>query len=196
MPAALDAWLAESAEAGGRHAARGTGPETKVWPGPAIGTRGVCRARRMAHEIAVHRADATLAAGLDVRGRSVASPRTRSTNGWTSSRTCSEERSPRMTRRGLRGAGSSIHLHATDAARADAEWVVELDRARASSGGATTRRRPSRCAGRCPEVMLAFYQPTRAGQRPEIGGPRGAGATGVLAAEGVVRLTAARWPAP
>ena len=61
-PAALDAWLAETGElvVG---ALREAGPDTKVWGWAGVLDTGFW-ARRMTHEITVHRADATLAAGL------------------------------------------------------------------------------------------------------------------------------------
>ncbi|MBC9723594.1 maleylpyruvate isomerase family mycothiol-dependent enzyme [Streptomyces sp. TRM68367] len=60
--AALDAWLAETGE---RVVAtlREAGPDTKVWSWAGVPNAGFW-ARRMAHEITVHRADATLAVGL------------------------------------------------------------------------------------------------------------------------------------
>ncbi|GAB1338105.1 hypothetical protein ACE1SV_46950 [Streptomyces sp. E-15] len=58
--AALDRWLAESGEpvVG---ALREAGPGTPVWAWAGVPTAGI-RARRMTHEITVHRADTTLAA--------------------------------------------------------------------------------------------------------------------------------------
>ncbi|MEH0473135.1 maleylpyruvate isomerase N-terminal domain-containing protein [Streptomyces sp. B21-097] len=109
--AALDAWLAESGElvVG---ALRGAGPDTKVWSWAGVPDSGFW-ARRMTHEITVHRADAALAAGLpyevaaDVAADAV--------DEWLELVRWMQINEPHATSGELLVAGRTIQLHATDA---------------------------------------------------------------------------------
>ncbi|MDC0770313.1 maleylpyruvate isomerase family mycothiol-dependent enzyme [Streptomyces sp. HD] len=109
-PAALDAWLAETGEAIVA-ALREAGPDAKVWGWTGVLTAGFW-ARRMTHEITVHRADATLAAGLpyevapDVAADAI--------DEWLEIVEWAQRTLPDDPARDLRRPGSSIHLHATD----------------------------------------------------------------------------------
>ncbi|MGW3036978.1 maleylpyruvate isomerase family mycothiol-dependent enzyme [Streptomyces sp. NPDC001178] len=107
--AALDAWLAEAGELA-VGALREAGPDAKVWGWAGPQTAGFW-ARRMAHEITVHRADATLAAGLpyevapDIAADAI--DEWLQIVGWVREQEGKEAPV---------GAGESIHLHATDTA--------------------------------------------------------------------------------
>jgi uncharacterized protein (TIGR03083 family) len=152
--AALDAWLAETGEmlVG---TLREAGPDTKVWAWAGIPTSGFW-ARRMAHELTVHRADATLAAGLpyevapDIAADAI--------DEWLQIVEFAQRTMPHDEATELRGAGRSIHLHATDGTPAlDAEWVVELTDDvivwRRGHEKATVALR-----GPLTAVLLAFYR--------------------------------------
>ncbi|MFG2575912.1 maleylpyruvate isomerase family mycothiol-dependent enzyme [Streptomyces sp. NPDC048481] len=110
-PAALDAWLARSGElvVG---ALREAGPDTKVWSWAGVPDSGFW-ARRMTHEITVHRADAALAAGLpyevapDVAADAV--------DEWLQLVRWTQCNEPHATARELLLADGTLHLHATDA---------------------------------------------------------------------------------
>jgi uncharacterized protein (TIGR03083 family) len=154
-PAALDAWLAETGEMLVA-ALREAGPDTKVWAWAGDLSSGFW-ARRMTHELVIHRADATLAAGLpyevapDVAADAIDEwlgiiefvQRTRPHDGAAAE---------------LRGPGRSIHLHATDTSpELDAEWVVEL-----TEEGVVWRRDHEKATvalrGPLTDVLLAFYR--------------------------------------
>ncbi|MDX3456041.1 maleylpyruvate isomerase family mycothiol-dependent enzyme [Streptomyces sp. ME02-8801-2C] len=165
--AALDAWLAETGElvVG---ALREAGPDTKVWAWAGIHTSGFW-ARRMAHEITVHRADATLAAGLpyevaaDIAADAI--------DEWLQIVEFVQRTQPHDAASELRGPGRSIHLHATDAEpELNAErsemgvppaegWgrLVEL-----TEDGVVWRRGHEKATvalrGPLTDVMLAFYR--------------------------------------
>lgn len=165
--AALDAWLAETGEliVG---ALREAGPDTPVWTWGWERSSGFW-ARRMAHEITVHRADATLAAGLpyevaaDIAADAI--------DEWLQIVEFGQRTDPDDAARELRGPGRSIHLHATDTGpESNAErsergvfppegWgrIVEL-----TEDGVAWRRghEKSTVALRGPltDVMLAFYR--------------------------------------
>ncbi|MGW2896803.1 maleylpyruvate isomerase family mycothiol-dependent enzyme [Streptomyces sp. NPDC001212] len=153
-PAALDAWLAET----GRmvvDALREAGPDTKVWTWAGIlDTR--FWARRMTHEITIHRADAALAAGrpyevaADVAADAV--------DEWLQIVEFIQRKKPTPDAPELRGPGRSIHLHATDGDPGlNAEWVIEL-----TEEGVTWRRGHEKAAvalrGPLTSVLLAFYR--------------------------------------
>ncbi|MFI6934504.1 maleylpyruvate isomerase family mycothiol-dependent enzyme [Streptomyces sp. NPDC050287] len=151
---ALDAWLAETGEMIVR-TLREAGPDTKVWAWAGIHTSGFW-ARRMAHEVTIHRADATLAAGLpyevapDVAADAI--------DEWLQIVEFVQRTQPQDGVRELRGPGRSIHLHATDTPpELNAEWMVELtDDAVAWRRGhekATVALR-----GPLTAVLLAFYR--------------------------------------
>jgi uncharacterized protein (TIGR03083 family) len=152
--AVLDAWLAESGERVVA-ALREAGPDTKVWSWAGIPTSGFW-ARRMTHEITVHRADATLSAGLpyevapDVAADAI--------DEWLQIVEFVQRTAPHDAARELRGPGRSIHLHATDTgADLNAEWCIELTEA-----GVTWRRGHEKATvalrGPLTPVLLAFYR--------------------------------------
>ncbi|RBY84816.1 hypothetical protein DQ240_14110 [Blastococcus sp. TF02A-26] len=131
-PAELDAQLAESSAAL-TAALRGAGPDAEVWtpfgPGPTA-----FFARRFAHETAVHRADATLAAGrpydLDPEVAVDA------VDEWLELGSAPQMLEIFPERRALLGPGRTVHLHATDTPTdLEAEWVVDL------TGGVPSWRR-------------------------------------------------------
>ncbi|MFD8304836.1 maleylpyruvate isomerase family mycothiol-dependent enzyme [Streptomyces sp. NPDC059690] len=149
--AALDAWLAEAGELA-VGALREAGPDAKVWSWAEPRTAGFW-ARRMAHEITVHRADATLAAGVpyevapDIAADAI--------DEWLEIVEFMGRRS--KTEPPLR-TGGSLHLHATDAApELDAEWLVE-----GTGEGFVWRRGHEKATvalrGPLTSVLLAFYR--------------------------------------
>ncbi|MEU6374754.1 maleylpyruvate isomerase family mycothiol-dependent enzyme [Streptomyces sp. NPDC046909] len=151
---ALDAWLAETGELL-VDALREAGPDAKVWAWAGIPTSGFW-ARRMAHELTVHRADATLAAGLPYEvAPEIAAD---AIDEWLEIVEFVQRTMPHDEAKELRGAGRSIHLHATDAPpEVDAEWVVELTDDvivwRRGHEKATVALR-----GPLTAVLLAFYR--------------------------------------
>ncbi|NUP43494.1 MAG: maleylpyruvate isomerase family mycothiol-dependent enzyme [Streptomyces sp.] len=152
--AALDAWLAEAGElvVG---ALREAGPDAKVWGWAGPQTAGFW-ARRMTHEITVHRADAALTAGLPYEvAPEVAAD---AIDEWLQIVEWTQWAEPdEAASRELRGPGRSIHLHATDTApELNAEWVVEL-----TEDGVSWRRGHEKAdvalRGPLTQVLLAFY---------------------------------------
>jgi len=152
--AELDAWLAEAGEmvVG---ALREAGPDTEVWSWAGDPTVGFW-ARRMTHEITVHRADATLTAGLpyevapDIAADAI--------DEWLALVELAQRAYPEWAGKGLRGPGRSIHLHATDTpSDLNAEWVVEL-----TEDGVSSRRGHEKAEvalrGPLTSVLLAFYR--------------------------------------
>ncbi|MDW4904424.1 maleylpyruvate isomerase N-terminal domain-containing protein [Streptomyces sp. ADMS] len=149
-PAALDAWLAETGEllVG---TLREAGPDAKVWTWGWERSSGFW-ARRMAHEITVHRADATLTAGMpyevaaDIAADAI--------DEWLQIVEFAQRTDPHDAAKELRGPGRSIHLHATDTA---AEWLVQL-----TEDGVVWRRGHEKATvalrGPLTDVMLAFYR--------------------------------------
>ncbi len=153
-PAALDAWLAETGEMLVA-TLREAGPKAPVWSWGWEQTAGFW-ARRMTHELVVHRADATLTAGLpyevapDIAADAI--------DEWLEIVEFVQRTMPHDEAAELRGPGRSIHLHATDAsADLNAEWLVELTedvvRWRRGHEKATVALR-----GPLTEVLLAFYR--------------------------------------
>ncbi|MHA5052839.1 maleylpyruvate isomerase family mycothiol-dependent enzyme [Streptomyces sp. SD15] len=153
-PAALDVWLAETGETlvG---TLREAGPDAKVWSWAGVLTSGFW-ARRMTHELAIHRADATLAAGLpydvapDVAVDAI--------DEWLEIIEFVQRTQPHDAATELRGPGRSIHLHATDVGpELNAEWVVEL-----TEKGVVWRRGHEKAAvalrGPLIDVLLGFYR--------------------------------------
>ncbi|BAG22021.1 maleylpyruvate isomerase family mycothiol-dependent enzyme [Streptomyces griseus] len=118
-PAALDAWLAEGA-ADTVAALREAGPDAEVWSW-AWERRAAFWARRITHEVAVHRADAALAAGVpytvdaDVAADTIEE--------WLRIVSFSQDDGDPEAAE-LRGGGRSLHLHATDVP--GAEWLIEF----------------------------------------------------------------------
>ncbi|MGW0418445.1 maleylpyruvate isomerase family mycothiol-dependent enzyme [Streptomyces sp. NPDC003015] len=150
----LDAWLAETGETLVA-TLREAGPDAAVWSWAGIPTSGFW-ARRMAHELTIHRADAALAAGLpyevaaDIAADAI--------DEWLQIVEFVQRTMPHEGARELRGPGRSVHLHATDAAAGlHAEWVVELTEDvivwRRGHEKATVALR-----GPLTAVMLAFYR--------------------------------------
>jgi uncharacterized protein (TIGR03083 family) len=122
-PAALDAWLAEAAAACAA-TLRATGPDAEAqlwtvrWP---VGTW----ARRAAHDIVVHRADATGAVGAPYRVAPdlAADAMDEFLDLLSGLAAAAEGAGPGDDP----GPGGSVHLHATDATPdLAAEWLVEL----------------------------------------------------------------------
>ncbi|GAA2767359.1 maleylpyruvate isomerase family mycothiol-dependent enzyme [Streptomyces paradoxus] len=152
--AALDAWLAETGE---RIVAtlREAGPDAKVWGWAGIQTSGFW-ARRMTHEITVHRADAALAAGLPYEvAPEVAAD---AIDEWLQIVEYVQRTEPQDVVGELVGLGRSIHLHATDGGPdLNAEWLVEL-----TEGGVRWRRGHEKATvalrGPLTFVLLAFYR--------------------------------------
>ncbi|MEV7736208.1 maleylpyruvate isomerase family mycothiol-dependent enzyme [Streptomyces sp. NPDC088921] len=151
---ALDAWLAETGETLVA-ALREAGPDARVWSWAGIPTSGFW-ARRMAHELTVHRADATLAAGqpYEVAPEIAAD----AIDEWLQIVEFAQRTIPDDESRELRGSGRSIHLHATDGtSRLNAEWVIEFTEDvivwRRGHEKATVALR-----GPLTAVMLAFYR--------------------------------------
>ncbi|MFD5337248.1 maleylpyruvate isomerase family mycothiol-dependent enzyme [Streptomyces hawaiiensis] len=152
--AVLDAWLAETGDQVVA-ALRAAGPDAKVWGWAGTLSSGFW-ARRMTHEITVHRADATLAAGLpyevapDVAADAI--------DEWLQIVAYVQRTEPHDVASELRGEGRSIHLHATDTgAGLNAEWVVEL-----AEDGVRWRRGHEQATvalrGPLTSVLLAFYR--------------------------------------
>ncbi|MGV2915678.1 maleylpyruvate isomerase family mycothiol-dependent enzyme [Streptomyces alfalfae] len=161
-PAALDAWLAETAALGTK-TFRDAGAEASAWSWTDDHTAGFW-ARRMTHELAIHRADAAIAVGVayevapDVAADAI--------DEWLDIVRFVQRHVPDDSAAELKGAGrGSIHLHATDAPEGlDAEWLIEF-----GDDGFTWRRGHAEAAvalrGPLTEVLLAFYR-----RRPVDGG--------------------------
>ncbi|TGB08051.1 maleylpyruvate isomerase family mycothiol-dependent enzyme [Streptomyces sp. MZ04] len=153
-PAALDAWLAETAELAMK-TLPGARADTAVWSWAEPQNAGFW-ARRMTHEVAIHRADAAIAAGVpyevaaDVAADAI--------DEWLDIVRYVQRADPEDSAAELRGAGRSIHLHATDApAGLNAEWVIEF-----GEDGFSWRRGHEKATvalrGPLTEVLLAFYR--------------------------------------
>ncbi|MFC8431726.1 maleylpyruvate isomerase family mycothiol-dependent enzyme [Streptomyces sp. NPDC057253] len=151
---ALDAWLAETGELLVA-ALREAGPDAAVWSWAGVPTSGFW-ARRMAHELTVHRADATLAAGLPYEvAPEIAAD---AIDEWLQIVEFVQRTMPHDEARELRGPGRSIHLHATDtSAELNAEWLIgfteDVIAWRRGHEKATVALR-----GPLTSVMLAFYR--------------------------------------
>jgi len=151
---ALDAWLAETGELLVA-ALREAGPDAAVWSWAGVPTSGFW-ARRMAHELTVHRADATLAAGLPYEvAPEIAAD---AIDEWLQIVEFVQRTMPDDEARELRGPGRSIHLHATDtSAELNAEWLIgfteDVIAWRRGHEKATVALR-----GPLTSVMLAFYR--------------------------------------
>jgi uncharacterized protein (TIGR03083 family) len=136
-------------------ALREAGPDTGVWAWAGVLNSGFW-ARRMAHEITVHRADATLAAGLPYEvAPDIAAD---ALDEWLQIVEWAQRTLPQDPVKDLRRPGSSIHLHATDADPAlNAEWLIEL-----GEEGVCWRRGHEKATvalrGPLTSVLLAFYR--------------------------------------
>jgi uncharacterized protein (TIGR03083 family) len=150
----LDAWLAETGDMLVA-ALREAGPDTAVWSWAGIPTSGFW-ARRMAHELTIHRADATLAAGQlyevapDIAADAI--------DEWLQITQFAQRTMPDDEVRELRGTGRSIHLHATDGSPGlHAEWLIEF-----TEDVITWRRGHEKATvalrGPLTAVLLAFYR--------------------------------------
>ena len=153
-PAVLGLWLAQGAAELAR-TLRAAGPGTPVWT-PVPGGTTDFYARRFTHETAVHRADATLAAGREYTlDQDVAVD---AIDEWLElgSLPMHFDVHPRM--RELLGPGRTLHLHATDTGpEATAEWLIDL------TGDAITWRRGHEKAavavrGPLTELLLVIYK--------------------------------------
>ncbi|MET7735525.1 maleylpyruvate isomerase family mycothiol-dependent enzyme [Streptomyces sp. NPDC005402] len=150
----LDAWLAETGDLLVA-TLREAGPDAQVWSWAGIPTSGFW-ARRMAHELTIHRADAALAAGqpYEVAPEIAAD----AIDEWPRIVEFVQRTMPHDEATQLRGPGRSIHLHATDVtAELSADWVVELTEDvivwRRGHEKATVALR-----GPLTAVLLAFYR--------------------------------------
>ncbi|WP_369364107.1 maleylpyruvate isomerase family mycothiol-dependent enzyme [Streptomyces sp. CG4] len=152
--AALDHWLAETGDlvVG---ALREAGPDTEVWTFAGSANVGFW-ARRMTHEITVHRADATLAAGLPYEvAPDVAAD---ALDEWLQLVEWVQRNLPKDPARDLSRPGGSIHLHATDTdPELNAEWLVELGE-EAISWRRGHEKATVALRGPLTSVLLAFYQ--------------------------------------
>lgn len=148
-PSALDTWLAVGA-ASAVAALREAGPGTEVWTW-AWERRTDFWVRRMTHETVVHRADATLAAGT---GFEVAPEVAADTiDEWLRIVSFVQDGGEDPEAAELRGAGRSLHLHATDVP--GAEWLIEF-----GEDGFTWRRAHEKATvalrGPLTDLMLVF----------------------------------------
>lgn len=153
-PVALDAWLARTAELGAA-TFRAAGADAAVWSW-AEDHSAAFWARRMTHELVIHRADAAIAMGVPYEvDPEVAAD---AIDEWLDLVALAQRTDPDDGAAELKGAGRSIHLHATDApAGLDAEWLVEF-----GEDGFTWRRGHAKATvalrGPLTEVLLAFYR--------------------------------------
>ncbi|MFI9824664.1 maleylpyruvate isomerase family mycothiol-dependent enzyme [Streptomyces sp. NPDC052013] len=153
--AALDTWLAE-AGAAAVAALREAGPDTRVWSWSGIHTTGFW-ARRMTHELVVHHADATLAAGRPF-APVAAEVAADAVDEWLQIVQFVQRVLPDGPAKDLRRPGASLHLHATDTAPGlNAEWLIEL-----GEDGVTWHRGHEKATvalrGPLTSVLLAFYR--------------------------------------
>ncbi|QEV20526.1 maleylpyruvate isomerase family mycothiol-dependent enzyme [Streptomyces alboniger] len=153
-PAALDRWLADTAALGER-TFRTAGADAPAWSWAGDHTAGFW-ARRMTHELAIHRADAAIAAGVayeiapDVAADAI--------DEWLDLVRLTQLTDPEDSASELKGGGRSLHLHATDAPPGlNAEWLIEF-----GEDGFTWRRGHAKATvalrGPLTEVLLAFYR--------------------------------------
>ncbi|QXE37077.1 maleylpyruvate isomerase family mycothiol-dependent enzyme [Streptomyces sp. GMY02] len=149
-PAALAAWLTEGAEMTAA-TLRAAGPAAEVWSWGWERNAGFW-ARRMTHETVIHRADAALAAGgaYEVDPAVAADTIDEFLQCMTFALAAGDPEAAE-----LRGAGRSIHLHATDVP--DAEWLIEF-----GDDGFTWRRGHEKATvalrGPLTEVLRVFYR--------------------------------------
>ncbi|AKJ10485.1 hypothetical protein ABB07_10785 [Streptomyces incarnatus] len=153
--AVLDKWLAQTGELVVA-ALREAGPDTAVWsfvPGKSVSGFW---ARRMTHEITVHRADAALAAGTDYEvAPEIAVD---AMDEWLDFAVLLQQLRGAEEALRLDGPTRAIHLHATDADPAlNAEWLLEF-----GADGVRWRRGHEKATvalrGPLTSVLLAFYR--------------------------------------
>ncbi|MFE7794233.1 maleylpyruvate isomerase family mycothiol-dependent enzyme [Streptomyces sp. NPDC057460] len=147
-PAVLDAWLADGAEKTVA-ALREAGAGRPVWAWGWDRSAGFW-ARRMAHETVVHRADAAVTVNADYE---VAPELAADTiDEWLEIVAFAQSEGDREAVE-LRGAGRSLHLHATDTP--GAEWLIEF-----GDDGFTWRRAHEKATvavrGPLTDLMLVF----------------------------------------
>ncbi|MFD7720664.1 maleylpyruvate isomerase family mycothiol-dependent enzyme [Streptomyces sp. NPDC059814] len=148
-PAVLDAWLSEGAAltAG---ALREAGPGLKVWSWFRDNSTGFW-ARRMAIETVVHQADAALTAKVPYAMAADLAADT--IDEWLEIVAFAQAAGDDREAAELRGAGRSIHLHATDTP--GAEWLIEF-----GEDGFTWRRAHEKATvalrGPLTDLMLVF----------------------------------------
>ncbi|MEU9185020.1 maleylpyruvate isomerase family mycothiol-dependent enzyme [Streptomyces sp. NPDC048484] len=162
-PAALDAWLAEGAERAAE-TFRAAGANTPAWSWAWEHTAGFW-ARRMAHETVIHRADAAGTTGVTFEvDQDLAAD---AIEEWLQIVHFAREEYPDDATRELRGAGRSIHLHATDTPTTDTttdtdpgletEWLIEF-----GDKGIDWRHGHEKAnvalRGPLTDVLLAFYR--------------------------------------
>jgi uncharacterized protein (TIGR03083 family) len=153
-PGALDAWLAEgAARFAGTLRRAGPAAKAQVW---LVQQSTAFWARRAAHDLVIHRADAAGTVGADYTvAPEVAADAIDELLELISDPQVAAS-SPRLAE--LRGPGRSIHLHATDAEPGlAAEWLIELGR-----DGFTWRRGHERATvalrGPLVDVLRVFYR--------------------------------------
>jgi uncharacterized protein (TIGR03083 family) len=126
-PAALEGWLASAAEAAAATLlAAGPDGEAQIW---VVRWPTAAWARRAAHDVVVHRADAagTVGAAYTVDG-DLAVDAVDEFLDLLSGLTAGEAAEARGAGGGDPGPGGTVHLHATDAGPGlPAEWLVALD---------------------------------------------------------------------
>ncbi len=149
-PAVVGPWLVEGA-ARLADTLREAGPDTKLWT-PVDGGTTAFYARRMTHEAALHRADATLALGA--RYELATDIAVDGIDEWLELGSLAMHFDVHPWMRELLGPGRTVHLHATDT---EAEWVLDL------TGDAITWRHAhekSAVALRGPvtELLLLIYK--------------------------------------
>lgn len=150
-PAALDAWLEEGAQKTA-DTLRAAGPDTAVWSWGAD-HRAAFWARRMTHETVIHRADAALTARIAFEVDPEVAADT--LDEWLELVAWSQSTGADEQANELRGAGRSLHLHATDAP--GAEWLIEF-----GEDGFTWRRAHEKATvalrGPLTDVLQVFYR--------------------------------------
>lgn len=152
--AGLDGWLAET----GRELVRtlrAAGPDARVWSWAWARDSGFW-ARRMTHELTIHRADATLTVGRPYEvAADVAAD---ALDEWLEIVAFIQRARPNQAAKELAAPGRSIHLHATDTTPGqNAEWIVEP-----TEDGIVWRRGHEKATvalrGPLTSVLLAFYR--------------------------------------
>ncbi|MFC4494718.1 maleylpyruvate isomerase N-terminal domain-containing protein [Streptomyces ovatisporus] len=153
--AALDAWLAESAQLVSDEL-RIAGPEAAVWTFLPQGRTGFW-ARRRTHETLVHRADAALAAGsgFDADHALAAD----CIDEWLDIVASEEAKDHRPALRTLaERAGETLHLHATDTgADLEAEWLITLGE-EGISWRRSHEKAPVALRGPVVDVLRVFFR--------------------------------------
>ncbi|MFI9026230.1 maleylpyruvate isomerase N-terminal domain-containing protein [Streptomyces sp. NPDC053560] len=154
-PAALEAWLGESAELAAA-ALRDAGPDTRVWTWVDEQTAAFW-ARRATHEIVIHRADAAIAAGA---GYGLAPDVAADTmEEWLEIGTSPQVLARRPDLVQLLGPGRTVCLHATDIGPAGTRWIIDLtgDRLDWRRAGADEQAAVT-LSGPLTDVLLVFYR--------------------------------------